>query len=31
MVQIADLGGWPKVEAAQFSDGGVFDRLYRPH
>ncbi len=31
MVQIADFGGWPKVEAAQFSDGGVFDRIYRPH
>ena len=31
MVQIADFGGWPKVEAAQFADGGVFDRIYKPH
>ena len=31
MVNIADYGGWPKVEAAQFADGGVFDRIYRPH
>ena len=31
MVQITDFGGWPKVEAAQFADGGVFDRIYKPH
>jgi sulfate/thiosulfate-binding protein len=31
MVNIADYGGWPKVEAAQFADGGVFDRIYKPH
>ena len=31
MANIADFGGWPKVEAAQFADGGVFDRIYRPH
>ena len=31
MVSIADYGGWTKVEAAQFADGGVFDRIYRPH
>ena len=31
MVNIADYGGWPKVEAAQFADGGVFDRIYMPH
>ena len=30
MVQIADLGGWPKLEATQFADGGVFDKIYRP-
>ena len=31
MVNIADYGGWTKVEAIQFADGGVFDRIYRPH
>ena len=31
MVNIADYGGWTKVEAAQFADGGVFDRIYKPH
>ena len=31
MTNIADFGGWPKVEAAQFADGGVFDRIYKPH
>jgi sulfate/thiosulfate-binding protein len=31
MANIADFGGWPKVEAAQFADGGVFDRIYKPH
>ncbi len=31
MVDIVDYGGWTKVEAAQFADGGVFDRIYRPH
>ena len=31
MVDIADYGGWPKVEATQFADGGVFDRIYKPH
>jgi sulfate/thiosulfate transport system substrate-binding protein len=28
MVTIADLGGWAKVQAAHFNDGGVFDRIY---
>ena len=31
LVNITDFGGWPKVEAAQFADGGVFDQIYRPH
>jgi sulfate/thiosulfate-binding protein len=31
MVNIVDFGGWPKVEAAQFADGGVFDQIYKPH
>jgi sulfate transport system substrate-binding protein len=31
MTNIADFGGWPKVEAQQFADGGVFDRIYKPH
>jgi sulfate transport system substrate-binding protein len=31
LVNIADYGGWPKVEAAQFADGGVFDQIYKPH
>jgi sulfate transport system substrate-binding protein len=30
MTNIADFGGWPKVEAQQFADGGVFDRIYKP-
>jgi len=28
LVTIADFGGWEKVHAKQFSDGGVFDRIY---
>jgi len=31
LVNIKDFGGWPKVEATQFADGGVFDRIYKPH
>ncbi len=31
LVNIVDYGGWPKVEAAQFADGGVFDQIYKPH
>ena len=27
---IASLGGWAAVQAKQFADGGVFDRLYTP-
>jgi sulfate transport system substrate-binding protein len=30
MTNITDFGGWPKVEAQQFADGGVFDRIYKP-
>ena len=28
MVTIADFGGWDKVQAQHFNDGGVFDRIY---
>ncbi|WP_435168233.1 sulfate ABC transporter substrate-binding protein [Falsirhodobacter sp. 1013] len=28
LVNIADLGGWEKVQAEQFADGGVFDQIY---
>jgi sulfate transport system substrate-binding protein len=31
MANIKDFGGWTKVTAAQFADGGVFDRIYKPH
>lgn len=31
LVNILEFGGWPKVEAKHFADGGVFDRIYRPH
>jgi sulfate transport system substrate-binding protein len=31
MTNIVDFGGWPKVEAEQFADGGAFDRIYKPH
>ena len=24
------FGGWPKTQAAQFGDGGVFDQIYKP-
>jgi sulfate/thiosulfate transport system substrate-binding protein len=27
---IADLGGWPAVQAKHFDDGGVFDHIYAP-
>jgi sulfate transport system substrate-binding protein len=30
MATIADFGGWPKVQAAYFADGGLFDRIYTP-
>ena len=28
LVTIADLGGWPKVQKEQFSDGAIFDQIY---
>jgi len=28
LVTIADFGGWTKAQAAHFSDGGVFDKIY---
>jgi sulfate transport system substrate-binding protein len=28
MVTIAELGGWDKVQAQHFNDGGLFDRIY---
>lgn len=30
LVTIADFGGWGKVQPAHFSDGGVFDQIYKP-
>jgi sulfate transport system substrate-binding protein len=30
LVTIADFGGWPKVQAAHFGDGGIFDQIYAP-
>jgi sulfate/thiosulfate-binding protein len=29
MADIADFGGWTKVEATQFADGAAFDQIYR--
>jgi ABC-type sulfate transport system substrate-binding protein len=28
MFTVADLGGWPAVQARHFAEGGLFDRLY---
>jgi sulfate transport system substrate-binding protein len=28
LVSIAELGGWTKVQAEQFDDGGIFDHIY---
>jgi sulfate/thiosulfate-binding protein len=28
LVPVADLGGWPAVQAKHFADGGVFDQLF---
>lgn len=28
MLTVAELGGWPAVQARHFADGGVFDRIY---
>lgn len=30
LATVAELGGWTKVHATHFADGGVFDRIYRP-
>jgi sulfate transport system substrate-binding protein len=29
LVTIADFGGWAKVQATHFGDGGVFDQIYQ--
>lgn len=30
LVSIAEFGGWTKVQARHFNDGGVFDKIYAP-
>ncbi len=30
LVTIANFGGWQKVQAKNFADGGSFDQIYRP-
>ncbi len=30
LVTIADFGGWAKAQQLHFSEGGVFDRIYKP-
>ena len=30
LVTIADFGGWQKVQAIHFGEGGVFDQIYAP-
>lgn len=30
LVKIADFGGWTKVQAEHFADGGIFDKIYEP-
>ncbi len=30
LVTIANFGGWQKVQAKNFADGGAFDQIYRP-
>jgi sulfate transport system substrate-binding protein len=30
LVTIANFGGWQKVQAKNFVDGGTFDQIYRP-
>ena len=30
LVSIADFGGWGKVQATHFAEGGVFDQIYSP-
>ena len=28
LVTVADFGGWAKVQATHFADGGTFDKIY---
>lgn len=30
LATIADFGGWRKAQAAHFSEGGMFDQIYKP-
>ena len=30
LVTVADFGGWAKVQATHFADGGTFDKIYSP-
>jgi len=30
LVDIQHFGGWPKVQAEHFADGGVFDQIFQP-
>jgi sulfate/thiosulfate-binding protein len=30
LMRIDDFGGWERVQKTHFSDGGVFDQIYRP-
>ncbi len=30
LVSIADFGGWSKVQATHFAEGGIFDQIYAP-
>jgi sulfate transport system substrate-binding protein len=30
LVDIASFGGWAKVQADHFADGGIFDQIYVP-
>jgi sulfate/thiosulfate-binding protein len=30
LMNIRDFGGWAKMQKTHFSDGGVFDQIYRP-
>jgi sulfate/thiosulfate transport system substrate-binding protein len=30
LVDISDFGGWQKAQTTHFSDGGIFDKIYKP-
>lgn len=30
MITIRDFGGWDKLQAEHFADGGIFDRIFKP-